>query len=120
MPSKLNLLKTFKRQGANETHEVPKNVYAIHYLGLKPWMCYRDYDCNWDMQDRQLFASDSAHERWWQVYDNMPKELQSYCALTKPMNERLLKMRKIARNASFVDGHWMIEVKDPRKDEILF
>ncbi|KAG5087115.1 hypothetical protein JHK82_054512 [Glycine max] len=96
-------------------HELPDDVYAVHYLGLKPWMCYRDYDCNWDMQDRHVFASDSAHRRWWQVYDAMPKELQAYCGLTEKMNERIVKWRRIARNASFSDGHWKIKVQDPRR-----
>ncbi|KAJ1417111.1 Nucleotide-diphospho-sugar transferase [Sesbania bispinosa] len=119
LPSKLNYMKSYKRQSDNEKHEIPENVYTIHYLGLKPWMCYRDYDCNWDMQDHHVFASDSAHERWWKVYDAMPKELQSYCGLTKKMNERIVKWRKIARNASLPDRHWMIEVKDPRRMEYL-
>ncbi|WVY93130.1 hypothetical protein V8G54_032218 [Vigna mungo] len=110
LPTKVNLLKGFQKE--DESHEVP---YAIHYLGLKPWMCYRDYDCNWDMQDRHIFASDSAHRRWWQVYDAMPEELQSYCGLTEKMNERIVKWRRIARNSSLSDGHWKIKVKDPRK-----
>ncbi|XP_017434704.1 putative UDP-glucuronate:xylan alpha-glucuronosyltransferase 4 [Vigna angularis] len=111
LPTKVNLLKGFQND-EDENHEVP---YAIHYLGLKPWMCYRDYDCNWDMQDRHIFASDSAHRRWWQVYDTMPQELQSYCGLTQKMNERIVKWRRIARNSSLSDGHWKIKVKDPRK-----
>ncbi|XP_061348414.1 putative UDP-glucuronate:xylan alpha-glucuronosyltransferase 4 [Gastrolobium bilobum] len=120
LPSKLNYLKSFDTQGGNnEKHEVPEDVYTIHYLGLKPWMCYRDYDCNWDMKDHHVFASDSAHERWWQLYDAMPKELQSYCGLTEKMNKRIVKWRRIARNASLSDGHWKIEVKDPRKEAII-
>jgi len=116
LPSKLNYMKSFKQVGNNHKHEIPNDVYTIHYLGLKPWMCYRDYDCNWDMQGYDIFASDSANEVWWKVYDTMPKHLQSYCSLTKKSNERIVKYRKIARNASFSDGHWRIdEVKDPRK-----
>lgn len=111
LPTKVNLLKGFQND-EDENHEVP---YAIHYLGLKPWMCYRDYDCNWDTQYRHIFASDSAHRRWWQVYDAMPEELQSYCGLTQKMNERIVKWRRIARNSSLSDGHWKIKVKDPRK-----
>lgn len=115
LPSKLNYMKSFKQVGNNHKHEIPNDVHTIHYLGLKPWMCYRDYDCNWDMQGYDIFASDSANEVWWKVYDTMPKHLQSYCSLTKKSNERIVKNRKIARNASFSDGHWRIEVKDPRK-----
>lgn len=119
LPSKINHLKSFRLRGNDDQkHEVPENVYAIHFLGLKPWMCYRDYDCNWDMPDRHIFASDMAHQRWWQVYDAMPKHLQSYCALTKEMNDRIVKYRGRARNASLPDGHWRIEVNDPRKDVV--
>nr|GFA34629.1 glycogenin glucosyltransferase [Tanacetum cinerariifolium] len=25
----------------------PPQLYVIHYFGIKPWLCYRDYDCNW-------------------------------------------------------------------------
>ena len=118
LPSKLNHLKTFSwhdHRGNNEKHEVPEDLYTIHYLGLKPWMCFRDYDCNWDMQDHHIFASDSAHKRWWQVYDAMPEELQSYCGITSKMNERIVKWRRKARNAGLSDGHWKIEIKDPRR-----
>ncbi|XP_045794156.1 putative UDP-glucuronate:xylan alpha-glucuronosyltransferase 4 [Trifolium pratense] len=119
LPSKLNHMKSFTQMDDNDKHEVPKDVYALHYLGLKPWTCYRDYDCNWDMQDHHIFASDSANEVWWRVYDTMPKNLQQYCALTKESNERNVKHRKRARNASFPDGHWRIEIKDPRKMKYL-
>ncbi|KAF2316882.1 hypothetical protein GH714_042223 [Hevea brasiliensis] len=66
LPSKLNHLKVFNIKG-NPNHEIPDDLYTIHLLGLKPWMCYRDYDCNWDMLARHIFASDSAHRRWWHV-----------------------------------------------------
>ncbi|KAJ4968176.1 hypothetical protein NE237_014877 [Protea cynaroides] len=60
-PARLNFLKIFNGEKEDTEHKVPENVYGIHYLGLKPWMCYRDYDCNWDRLDHQRFASDSAH-----------------------------------------------------------
>ncbi|KAK7277925.1 hypothetical protein RJT34_22944 [Clitoria ternatea] len=111
LPTKVNYLKSFQ-----EEEEVSKDLYVIHYLGLKPWMCYRDYDCNWDMQLLHVFASDLAHNKWWQVYDNMPKELQSYCGVTKKMDERIMKRRIRARNDNLSDGHWKIEIKDPRSE----
>ncbi|XP_059650259.1 putative UDP-glucuronate:xylan alpha-glucuronosyltransferase 4 [Cornus florida] len=114
LPSRLNHLKIFSRV-QDTKHEVPKDVYAIHYLGLKPWVCYKDYDCNWDMFDHQHFASDSAHRRWWQVYEAMPRKLKQYCALTKRMNARIQKWRERAKNARLSDGHWKIKVKDPRQ-----
>ncbi|MED6218646.1 hypothetical protein PIB30_028487 [Stylosanthes scabra] len=80
-PSKLNKLKVFRSNNNDEKRDeiLPEDLYAIHYLGLKPWMCDRDYDCNRDREDYRMFASDVAHQKWWQVYDSLPKHLQSYC-----------------------------------------
>lgn len=75
-PKRLNHLKIFDNVH-NAKHEIPENLFALHYLGLKPWMCYRDYDCNWDMLNHHSFASDMAHQRWWQVYDAMSEMLQA-------------------------------------------
>ncbi|TKY52216.1 UDP-glucuronate protein [Spatholobus suberectus] len=115
LPTKLNYLKSFEEREGNEKEEIPEDLYVMHYLGLKPWMCYRDYDCNWDMKELHIFASDLAHHKWWQVYDTMPEELQSYCGLTKKMDERIVQRRRRARNANLSDGHWKIEVADPRR-----
>ncbi|KAH9689118.1 Integrase catalytic domain-containing protein [Citrus sinensis] len=118
LPKRINHLKVFSKQDDKE-HQVGDGLYAIHYLGLKPWMCYEDYDCNWDMVSRHIFASDSAHKKWWQVYDAMPKKLQQYCALTKHMDKRIKKWRRIAENASLANGHWKIKPKDPRQYHIV-
>ncbi|CAK8544670.1 unnamed protein product [Lathyrus sativus] len=118
LPSKLNYMKLFKEIGDSK-HEIQHDVYTIHYLGLKPWMCYRDYDCNWNLQDHHIYASDSANEVWWKVYDTMPKHLQSHCAITRKSHVRFVWNRKIAKNASLPDGHWKIEVKDVRKMKYL-
>ncbi|KAJ9682020.1 hypothetical protein PVL29_018083 [Vitis rotundifolia] len=115
-PRRLNFLKIFEEK--NE-HETPANVYAIHYLGLKPWMCYRDYDCNWDMLDHHPFASDSAHRRWWEVYDAMPEGLWGYCGLTKKKDARIRKWRRIAQKKNLFDGHWKMEVRDPRQKMLV-
>ncbi|KAJ4822636.1 hypothetical protein Tsubulata_039377 [Turnera subulata] len=119
LPWRLNYLKFFENPGKNKEHYIMDGLYTIHFLGWKPWMCYRDYDCNWDMVDRQIFASDSAHKKWWQVYDAMPKEMQQYCALTKDMDARLNKWRKRAKEVNLPDGHWKIKVKDPRQNHIV-
>ncbi|XP_044476226.1 putative UDP-glucuronate:xylan alpha-glucuronosyltransferase 4 [Mangifera indica] len=120
LPSKINYLKVFKLdKHGNDEHQIPENLYTIHYLGLKPWLCYKDYDCNWDKVDHHIFASDSAHKKWWEVYDAMPKKLQKFCALTKHGNWRIKKWRGIARNASLVDGHWKIRVRDPRRYHLV-
>ncbi|KAG5127432.1 hypothetical protein AAZX31_10G145200 [Glycine max] len=116
LPTKVNYLKSFEeREGNDVKEEIPEDLYVMHYLGLKPWMCYRDYDCNWDMNELHVFASDLAHHMWWQVYDAMPKELKSYCGLTEKMDERIVQRRRRARSANLSDGHWKIEVKDPRR-----
>ncbi|KAM7280277.1 hypothetical protein ACFE04_007411 [Oxalis oulophora] len=114
LPQKINYLKYFM-DNDDDKHEIPDDVYAIHYLGTKPWMCYRDYDCNWDVVGKHHFASDSAHKKWWEMYDKMPRGLQKSCALTKKNNARIRKERSVARNASLPSGHWKIEPQDPRQ-----
>ncbi|KAK9166425.1 hypothetical protein Scep_001616 [Stephania cephalantha] len=123
LPRRVNFLKNF---WANTTVEAgiknemfgadPPKVYAIHYLGLKPWNCYRDYDCNWDVEDQRVYASDVAHGRWWRLHDEMgDKELQRWCGLTKQRRIELDWDRRIARKNGFPDRHWGINVTDPRR-----
>ncbi|XP_011625865.1 UDP-glucuronate:xylan alpha-glucuronosyltransferase 2 [Amborella trichopoda] len=90
-------------------------VYGIHYLGLKPWLCYRDYDCNWNVKGNQIFANDVANERWWEIHDSMAPELQRFCLMDKGWKARLKKDRASAKKAQFEDKHWMIKIKDPRQ-----
>ncbi|CAI9102234.1 OLC1v1000473C1 [Oldenlandia corymbosa var. corymbosa] len=118
-PGRAQMLKMFvinEKDLSRRSGEVlsMKNYYTIHYLGLKPWMCYQDYDCNWDNLESQKHACDWAHEKWWQVYNAMPKDLKAYCELTPKMDAKIKKWRGKARNASLPDGHWKIEIKDPR------
>ncbi|CAH9094948.1 unnamed protein product [Cuscuta europaea] len=117
-PSGLNFIKNFKAiQG--DKHEVPNNVYTVHFIGMKPWMCYRDYDCNWDNINNQHLASDMAHRLWWKVHDKMPQNLKQYCAL-KPRVEAEIRMwREKAKNASLADGHWKIPLRDPRRSSLV-
>ncbi|KAL3839371.1 hypothetical protein ACJIZ3_023962 [Penstemon smallii] len=114
LPTKLNYLKYFINTD-DQVHKIPEDLYAVHYLGLKPWACYRDYDCNWDKSLHQIFASDSANERWWDVYDAMPEALREYCSLSPEMDARIWKYRRIAEEGNYTDGHWKINVKDPRQ-----
>ncbi|BFG36973.1 hypothetical protein CerSpe_232470 [Prunus speciosa] len=118
LPWRLNALKMFNRPSKERNDEMAKDLYAIHYLGKKPWTCYRDYDCNWEANGRSVFASDSTHRRWWKVYDKMPEELKSYCGLTKKMDAELKERRDRASKANLSDGHWKIEVKDPRQHHL--
>ncbi|KAE9598123.1 hypothetical protein Lal_00003942 [Lupinus albus] len=120
LPWKLNVLKFFIGLRDNKKHELPEDANSIHYFGSKPWMCYRDYDCNWDIQFRHMFASDEVNKRWWKVHDAMPKELQYYCGLTKKMNEKIIQRREDARKANFFDWHWKIQnISDPRRVNLI-
>lgn len=112
LPRKLNYLKNFN---SGDHDDIREDVYAMHYLGLKPWMCYRDYDCNWDRLDHHVFASDSAHQKWWKVYDAIPMKLKPYCGLSRRMSWRIKNRRWRAMNANLSDGHWRIQIKDPRQ-----
>ncbi|GJP44527.1 hypothetical protein CLOM_g3915 [Closterium sp. NIES-68] len=59
----------------------PPRVHAIHYLGRKPWQCYREFDCTWLYPWDHQYVSDAAHARWWKVHDQMRASLQEYCWL---------------------------------------
>ncbi|CAN6857793.1 unnamed protein product [Brassica oleracea] len=118
LSKRVNTMKYFD-ENFKGTRDLPDDLEGVHYLGLKPWVCYRDYDCNWDMSLRRVFASDSVHEKWWKVYDKMSEQLKGYCGLNKKMKYRIEKWRKIAENDSLPDRHWEIEVKDPRKNNLV-
>ena len=84
----MNFLKHFWSNDREELDEKtklfgsdPPELYVLHYLGLKPWLCYRDYDCNWNVENQRGFASDIAHAIWWKVHDSMPHDLQKFCVL---------------------------------------
>ncbi|KAJ4965197.1 hypothetical protein NE237_017046 [Protea cynaroides] len=121
-PRRVNYLKNF---WANTTLESsmknqlfaadPPKLYSIHFVGLKPWLCYRDYDCNWDIGKQHVYASDIAHQRWWKVHDAMDEKLQKLCALTPGRKIELDWDRKMARKMGLQDGHWRINISDPRR-----
>ncbi|KAK9054822.1 hypothetical protein SSX86_025901 [Deinandra increscens subsp. villosa] len=113
--SRVNRLKVFLDQKRNYRREIRDDLYTLHFLGLKPWVCYKDYDCNWDKPDCRHFASDSAHRKWWEVYEAMPGKLKGFCGLTKKLDARIQKWRGVARKGGFRDGHWKMKVKDRRR-----
>ncbi|KAL6317117.1 hypothetical protein AAG906_029869 [Vitis piasezkii] len=80
----------------------PPKLYSIHYLGLKPWLCYRDYDCNWDIENQLVYASDVAHHRWWKLHDAMDESLQSFCGLSERRKIELAWDRKVAGERDYV------------------
>lgn len=114
---KANYMKDYIEEGSDRL--VPKDRYTIHFLGIKPWLCYRDYDCNWDSKIHHRFASDDAHQIWWKLYDKMPKELQKYCGMTIKQDQSVRYKRAMAKQANLSDGHWKIEIKDPRQYHLV-
>ena len=67
----------------------PPILYVLQYLGLKPWLCFRDYDCNWNVDILQEFAGDVAHGKGWKVHDSMSELLQQFCLLKTNQKAKL-------------------------------
>jgi glycogenin glucosyltransferase len=123
LPHTVNVLKYYHHQRdghvatASATPEGEEKPYVMHYLGIKPWLCFRDYDCNWDVPGLQRFASDEAHARWWAVHDRIePRELANrFCALEARQREALEFHRRQAEMANATGMHWNRTITDPRK-----
>ncbi|KAL6844267.1 hypothetical protein ACP4OV_025940 [Aristida adscensionis] len=92
-------------------------VDAVHYLGVKPWLCFRDYDCNWNLPTLRQFASDEAHARWWAVHDRIQAaELRDrFCALPAAQVAALERDRREAERVNAPDAHWRRAITDPRR-----
>lgn len=122
IPKHMNFLKHFWEGDEEEKKAMktrlfradPPILYVIHYLGNKPWLCFRDYDCNWNVDILQEFASNVAHARWWKVHDAMPENLQKFCLLRSKQKAALEWDRRQAEKGNYSDGHWKIKIKDPR------
>ncbi|XP_050377520.1 UDP-glucuronate:xylan alpha-glucuronosyltransferase 1 [Argentina anserina] len=122
IPRHMNFLKHFWHGDEEEMKQKktwlfgadPPVLYVLHYLGLKPWLCFRDYDCNWNSDIFQEFASDVAHASWWKIHDAMPELLQQFCFLRTKQKAQLEWDRREAEKANFTDGHWKIKIKDGR------
>ncbi|CDP18299.1 unnamed protein product [Coffea canephora] len=122
IPKHMNFLKHFWMGDEEEIKEMktrlfgadPPVLYVLHYLGLKPWLCFRDYDCNWNVDILQEFASDVAHRTWWKVHDAMPENLHRYCLLRSKQKAALEWDRRQAEKGNYSDGHWKIKIQDPR------
>lgn len=122
IPKHLNFLKHFWEGDEPEKKQMktrlfgadPPVLYVIHYLGNKPWICFRDYDCNWNVDKLQEYASDVAHKTWWKVHDAMPENLQKFCLLRSKQKAALEWDRRQAEKANYTDGHWKIKIKDKR------
>ncbi|GAA0185799.1 glycosyltransferase [Lithospermum erythrorhizon] len=122
IPKHMNYLKHFWVGDEPEKKEMKKRLfgadppvlYVLHYLGLKPWLCFRDYDCNWNVDILQEFASDVAHGTWWKVHDAMPDKLHKYCLLRSKQKAALEWDRRQAEKSNYTDGHWKIKIQDQR------
>ncbi|WOL02791.1 hypothetical protein Cni_G11510 [Canna indica] len=119
LPRRVNFLKNFwsntTAEASMKNHLLgadPPELYSIHYLGIKPWMCYREYDCNWNVGDQRVYASDAAHRTWWKLHDEMEGKLQSFCALVAMRKEQLEEERKQAEMLGYGDGHWRLKTTD--------
>lgn len=121
MPKHMNFLKHFWSGDADEKElktylfgADPPVLYVLHYLGLKPWLCFRDFDCNWNNPILQEFASDVAHARWWRVHDSMPESQQQFCLLSSKQKAYLEWDRRQAEAAKLPNEHWKRNITDPR------
>ncbi|XP_075498377.1 UDP-glucuronate:xylan alpha-glucuronosyltransferase 1-like isoform X1 [Primulina tabacum] len=122
IPKHMNFLKNFwfgdddavKRKKIHLFKAEPPILYVLHFLGNKPWMCFRDYDCNWNVDILQEFAIDIAHKRWWKLHDAMPEKLQEFCLLPSKQKAQLEWDRRQAERGNYTDGHWKIKIKDKR------
>ncbi|CAH8327543.1 unnamed protein product [Eruca vesicaria subsp. sativa] len=122
IPKHMNFLKHFWEGDEPEIKQMktrlfgtdPPILYVLHYLGNKPWLCFRDYDCNWNVDILQEFASDVAHRTWWKVHDAMPENLQKFCLLRSKQKAQLEWDRMQAEKGNYTDGHWKIKIKDKR------
>uniref|UniRef100_A0A7C9ANR7 Hexosyltransferase n=1 Tax=Opuntia streptacantha TaxID=393608 RepID=A0A7C9ANR7_OPUST len=122
LPRRVNFLKNFwsntSLEASLKNHlfaSDPPKLYSIHYLGLKPWLCYRDYDCNWDVPDQHIYASDAAHRRWWKLHDAMDEKLQKFCDLTKEAKRNLDWNRMKATKLKINGDYGKINITDPRR-----
>ncbi|KAK9740924.1 hypothetical protein RND81_03G071500 [Saponaria officinalis] len=122
IPKRMNFLKHYWAGDEPEKKEMktrlfgsdPPVLYVLHYLGLKPWLCFRDYDCNWNNELLHEFASDVAHRTWWKVHDAMPDNLHKYCLLRSKQKAALEWDRREAEKRNYSDRHWKIKIKDSR------
>ncbi|KAG6511953.1 UDP-glucuronate:xylan alpha-glucuronosyltransferase 1-like [Zingiber officinale] len=120
LPKNVNYLKHFAGEEQRRAKKErlfaaePSAIYVAHYLGLKPWLCFRDYDCNWNVKNFRGFASDAAHGKWWRVHDELPENLSRFCLLPTKAKASLEYSRRQAEAEGFADGHWRRNITDPR------
>ncbi|CAL5021468.1 unnamed protein product [Urochloa decumbens] len=123
LPSHANYMKHFWEGDTPERADAKRKVLgadppvamAVHFVGMKPWFCFRDYDCNWNAPELRQFASDEAHARWWEAHDAMPVGLRGFCLLDERQKALLRWDVARAKEANASDGHWRVRIADPRR-----
>lgn len=123
LPRRTNFLKHFYSNSQEEFEEKntlfgmhPPQLYVLHFLGYKPWLCFRDYDCSWHFPELWKFASDVAHATWWNLYDTMPHHVQRFCGLSVNQTEILAYDMANSQLSPIQDPHlhWQRKISDPR------
>eukprot|EP00250_Pteridium_aquilinum_P021531 c25155_g1_i1 orf=192-2171(-) len=123
LPRRMNFLKHFFSNSQEEFEEKtrlfgmhPPELYVLHFLGYKPWLCFRDYDCSWHFPELHKFASDVAHATWWNLYDTMPHQLQGFCNMSQNQTDILAYEMATSQLSPNPDPylHWQRNISDPR------
>ncbi|XP_024529174.1 UDP-glucuronate:xylan alpha-glucuronosyltransferase 1 [Selaginella moellendorffii] len=87
LPRSMNFLKHFDDDAEENEYKMelfaaePPVLYAVHFLGRKPWLCGRGPDCNAKISSQRMFSNDFVHSKWWSWHDEMPVELQRLCRI---------------------------------------
>ncbi|GFP80861.1 putative UDP-glucuronate:xylan alpha-glucuronosyltransferase 5 [Phtheirospermum japonicum] len=104
LPALTNYLKVFVDVNDHLHYVNKKDVFAVHYTGLKPWKCEdEESDCNWDVLKFHRYASNSAHKMWWKVYKSMPEDLRDYCSLYRGKNNETYRSPNEVRDIPVVN-----------------
>ncbi|GJP35082.1 hypothetical protein CLOM_g19580 [Closterium sp. NIES-68] len=114
LPESINMLKPVwttdpvKRKAALAIRnrwfsEDPSEIHAIHYLGIKPWLCYREFDCNELDAAHRLFTNEAAHKRWWSVHDSLPEPLKQFCWLPDDAKKKLKKRIELSNATTLLN-----------------
>ncbi|CAI7890398.1 unnamed protein product, partial [Closterium sp. NIES-53] len=127
LPKSINTLKYMnaddgpKRQLETETLDSliasdPPTIHALHFLGKKPWRCYRDFDCNIVMNTHRRFVHHGAHKLWYTLHDSMSEELQAHC-LPKNNDKAGIEYRmELLMEENQPPELWNFTLTDPRRE----
>ncbi|CAI7823217.1 unnamed protein product [Closterium sp. NIES-54] len=98
----------------------PPQMSTIHYLGRKPWVCFRDFDCNLAASLHDLkFVNDVAFRRWWAVHDGIDERLKPWCWMSEELKQVIWRGMKKRKQDGVEPERWNYTITDPRKDLVL-